>query len=83
MAAIQYCKPVRAKHSLLPWQVSGLTYTASGYGRKIPTSRMVQLADNPKWYRVYCCIYSNIGTCYIVRKGEWFVIRESDMPEAD
>ena len=50
----------------------GRSYTASGYGKKIPTSRKVKAtgADGrERWYRVYCMIYSNIGTCYICRKG--------------
>jgi hypothetical protein len=41
----------------------GLSYTATGYGSKIPTEYMVNLGN--KWRRVYCCIYSNIGTVYI------------------
>ena len=45
------------------WQEKGLSYTASGYGRKIPTRYMVQL--NGRWRRVYCCIFSNVGTCYV------------------
>lgn len=35
------------KVNLLPWQEAGLQYTASGYGHKIPTARMVRLpGDN-------------------------------------
>lgn len=44
-----------------------LSYTASGYGRKIPTSYMVRY--NGRLYRVYCCIYSNVGTTYIRING--------------
>lgn len=51
------------KDSPLPWQERGLMYTATGYGRKIPTRQMIKV--NGKWRRVYCCIFSNIGTCYI------------------
>lgn len=58
---------VPAKVSRLPWQEKGLQYTASGYGRKIPTQYMVHL--NGKWRRVYCAIFSNSGTLYI---GEYF-----------
>lgn len=49
------------------WQLCGLSYTASGYGRKIPTDYMVRY--NGRLYRVYCCIFSNSGTCYITAKG--------------
>lgn len=45
----------------------GLQYTASGYGKRIPTRYMVLL--NGKWRRVYCCIFSNVGTLYI---GDFF-----------
>lgn len=49
----------------LPWQKSGLSYTATGYGEKIPTRYMVRTIDQ-KWRRVYCAIFSNIGTTYVV-----------------
>lgn len=54
---------VPVKEKLLPWQERGLSYTATGYGRKIPTHYMVQ--HRGKWRRVYCCIFSNVGTLYI------------------
>ncbi len=44
---------------------AGLSYTASGYGNKIPTRNMVQLPGSKTWRRVYCCIHSNAGTCYV------------------
>jgi hypothetical protein len=37
--------------------------TASGYGRRIPTSYMVMY--NRVWRRVYCVCFSNTGTLYI------------------
>jgi hypothetical protein len=43
----------------------GLSYTATGYGAKIPTRYMVRTIDQ-KWRRVYCRIYSNIGTLYVM-----------------
>lgn len=52
-----------ARETELWWQKQGLSYTATGYGRKIPTRHMVQV--NGKWRRVYCCQISNAGTCYI------------------
>ena len=58
---------VEAKVSQLWWQEKGLSYTASGYGKRIPTRYMVQL--NGKWRRVYCVIFSNSGTYYI---GDYF-----------
>ena len=44
----------------------------AGYGGKIPTKYMVFI-DN-KWRRVYCRIYSNIGTLYVLIKGERVII---------
>jgi hypothetical protein len=41
---------------------------ASGYGKAVPTSYRVRTIDS-RWRRVYCAIYSNIGTCY-VRHGK-------------
>jgi hypothetical protein len=63
------------KEVVLPWQAKGLQYTATGYGRKIPTRHMVKLPGSDKWLRVYCCIFSNAGTCYVPdAKGNWTTI---------
>lgn len=52
-----------AAQHLLWWQKKGLSFTSSGYGSRIPTSWMVHVKG--RWRRVYCCIWSNSGTCYI------------------
>lgn len=57
------------KHHIL-----GLSYTSSGYGSKIPTRYKVQYRK--KWYRVYCSIYSNIGTCYIFTGDSLLTVSE-------
>jgi hypothetical protein len=62
------------KTELLWWQKRGLSYTATGYGRKIPTTWMVRLPGNPRWRRVYCCTYGNAGTCYVTSGKDWIVI---------
>ncbi len=49
------------------WQLRGLSFTRSGYGSKIPTPYMVKYLN--RFYRVYCCIFSNSGTNYIVING--------------
>lgn len=67
-------KEGRVKLSLLWWQKRGLRYTASGYGSKIPTSRMVKVGK--RWYRVYCICYGNAGTCYIVEKGNRVLVTD-------
>jgi len=50
---------------------SGLQWTASGYGKKIPTPQVVYLPDGTQTrrYRIYCDIYSNIGSCYVMYQG--------------
>jgi len=60
------------KESLLWWQKRGLMYTSTGYGRKIPTQHMIKWGN--KWQRVYCCIYSNCSTCYILQGKDWIVV---------
>jgi len=60
------------KESVTWWQQKGLMYTRSGYGRKIPTSHMILWCN--KWRRVYCCIHSNCGTCYILQGKAWITV---------
>ncbi|WP_395652458.1 hypothetical protein [Brevundimonas sp.] len=60
---------VESKLAPLWWQERGLSYTASGYGNRIPTRHMVRW--NGKWRRVYVCCYGNSGTCYIGKPGAW------------
>lgn len=59
---------VEMKEKLLPWQELGLSYTASGYGSKIPTRFMVKFYG--RWHRVYCRVFSNVGSLYIVSQGD-------------
>lgn len=56
---------VAVPHKVVPlwWQEQELQFTASGYGRRIPTRYMVQWKG--RWRRVYVCQYSNSGTAYI------------------
>lgn len=71
-----YITPDAVKEELMPHQKLGLQFTASGYGSKIPTSRMARVGK--KWYRIYCACYSNSGTLYIVKGGKHYVIRDGD-----
>jgi hypothetical protein len=66
---------LESRESLLPHHELGLSYTRSGYGRKIPTTRMVRLPGAARWRRVYCAIFSNVGTCYVLQGKDWIVIR--------
>jgi len=63
---------VDCKEKPLTWQIMGLQYTATGYGSKIPTQYMVRFND--KWRRVYCAVYSNIGTLYIGKRSDNLII---------
>jgi hypothetical protein len=58
--------PTRRKE--LWWQEKHLMETATGYGNKLHTTRMIQYAG--RWRRVYCRCYSNSGTCYIIVNGK-------------
>jgi len=59
------------------WQKQGLSYTASGYGNKVPTRYCTRV---PEWgtrlYRVYCMIWSNVGSLYIIHHGRNYFINE-------
>jgi len=58
---------VPAKYAPLWWHTAGKSQTASGYGRRLTTAHMVLV--NGRWRRVYCCCFSNSGTCYIDGQG--------------
>jgi hypothetical protein len=59
----QHITPKMEAEALLPFGRGG-----TGYGSKIPTSYMIQ--DGKRWKRVYCMIYSNSGSLYILRGKE-------------
>jgi len=46
------------------YHLKGLTQTATGYGKKLNTSYKVLYAGRER--RIYCCCFSNCGTCYII-----------------
>ena len=46
----------------------GLMQTATGYGRKLKTEYKIK--HYGRLYRVYCHIFSNCGTLYIISKNE-------------
>lgn len=72
----EHCiEDLESKVELLWWQKKGLSYTASGYGSKIPTSRMVKLPGDKRWRRVYCTVFSNAGTCWVQTKNGRVLIR--------
>lgn len=48
--------------------------TVSGYGKNLPTTRMIQLA-NKRWYRIKAICFSNCASFYITLKhgGDRFI----------
>lgn len=65
---------VESKDAPMSHHLRGLSYTASGYGKRIPTNTMVKFEG--KWRRVYMCQYSNAGTAYI---GKWIIGRGAEL----
>lgn len=57
---------VEYRHAPMPHHRAGLTWTASGYGDRIPTEHMIKYLG--RWRRVYCRIYSNCGTLYLGKR---------------
>lgn len=53
----------------LPWQEAGLSYTASGYGSRIPTRYKVRF-DDGRVRRVYATAYGNAASVWVVLDGE-------------
>lgn len=53
----------------LPHHLRGLSYTATGYGSRIPTVYQVQWQR--RWRRVYAACYSNVASTYIGKAGDW------------
>ena len=54
------------------WMQRGLSPTASGYGKKIPTR--YKLRYNNRLYRIYGCWFSNVLTTYIVSRNRTIIV---------
>lgn len=64
---------VKTVYDPLEYHKLGLSYTATGYGSKIPMDKKVFF--NGKLYRLYCRIYGNSGSVYfIVDKKEVYIL---------
>ena len=66
--SVMWPSPMAEAERPLDWQRRGLQYTATGYGTKIPTSKVIKWSDGRE-RRVYCDIYSNAGSCYCMING--------------
>lgn len=65
---VMWPSPLAISERQLEWQRRGLQYTATGYGTKIPTNKVIRWSDG-KVRRVYCDVYSNAGSCYCMIYG--------------
>ena len=65
---VMWPSPMAEAERPLEWQRRGLQYTATGYGTKIPTTKVIKWSDG-RDRRVYCDIYSNAGSCYCMIYG--------------
>lgn len=61
----------------LPWQDRGLSYTATGYGSKIPSRYMIKL--DGKMRRVYTACYGNATSDYVEVMGERVIVELSEV----
>ena len=71
---ITYIIPAETVDAPLWWHGEGLSFTASGYGARIPSRHKVRLEGEKILRRVYVTIYSNAGSAWIMRKGVKFHI---------
>lgn len=77
MSQIQYADEVVGEYTLhrRPVAKRGMLQLlpgqgADGYGRKITTDICLKFAGEKRERRVYCCCFSNSGTCYVLVKGQ-------------
>ena len=62
------------------WHDRGLSFTATGYGARIPSARVVRLVGDPRPRRIYVTIYSNSGTAWLTWRGRKWIV--DDFPTA-
>lgn len=67
--------PYTLERAALPWQRSGLSYTATGYGAAIPSYRVAVLPNGQR-RRVYVTCYANAGTAWINYGGTRRIVRD-------
>lgn len=64
---------VKEKRTSIRSLGSANVHRADGYGRKVAVGYMVRLDGRGPWRRVYCTIFSNIGSLWITfEKGKLF-----------
>ncbi|QHB48881.1 hypothetical protein [Shigella phage Z31] len=65
---VMHFDDLQAEQHILDWQLAGLQKTATGYGKKIPTSWKVYYKGRLR--RIYQDVYSNSASSYIMVKGK-------------
>ena len=70
--------PLALRLKELPWQRRGLTYTATGYGAKIPSRWLVELPDGRK-RRLYITQFSNAGSAWFLAGGVRVYVSDADL----
>ena len=68
----KYCLDTLKEQGLVKETECPSNSSRTGYGGKIPTQYKVFI--DAKWRRVYCRIYSNIGTLYFLSNKERVII---------
>lgn len=76
----EFTPPLVRIYRPLSWQLAGRTWTATGYGKAIPSTYCVKCPDG-KIRRIYVTIYSNSGTAWIKYGQELRIIRDSDFTD--
>jgi hypothetical protein len=66
------------KDAPLWFHTRGLSETASGYGGRLRSTKMLRINGEKVWRRVYVMCYSNSGTAYVNVKGEKWIVRNID-----
>lgn len=64
------------KDAPLWFHKAGLSETATGYGRRLRSTRMIRIKGEKIWRRVYVMCYSNSGTAYVRIKGQQYIVRD-------
>lgn len=62
------------------WHEQGLQQTASGYGSRLTTQKMLRLEGEKVFRRVYAVCWSNSGSAYIFVKGSRQYLAGSFLP---
>jgi hypothetical protein len=63
------------KEKPLWYHNAGLMQTASGYGKKLVSSKMLRIQGEKVWRRIYVVCFSSSGSSYILVHGKPVYLR--------